>query len=560
LLKLLESGRVPAERQGTILEMICTRGEAADLAVVVKLLAKPDGLKPAVRRKVLELLTDAAVTRKVKPAGDLSPLVGLIEGDAAAKDPALQRAAIRLAAAWKLSEVAGTFRDLATSDKADPALQQAALEGLVAIGGGENRETIEQVAQFGKSVGLRSAAVAGLARIDTAAAAKRAAEVLKVARSQEDIAPMLDALLGRKEGVGELAQALHYNPPPADAAKLALRHMYSVGRSDAALSDELSKAAGIALDAPPPSPEEAAKIAADVAAKGDAARGELIFRRADLSCLKCHAVAQAGGSVGPELSAVGSISPVDYVVNSILNPNLAIKEQFVTRRVQTIDGEVLTGIQIDRDDQRLRLKDAAGKTLVIPTGDIEQEGEGQSLMPQGLTKFLTHEEFLDLAKFISELGKPGPYAIRKTPSIQRWRVLKNPPPEIVAEVPNVEIFRELVLDAPADAWTPAYGKVGGALPLAELAPARPAVVWLQGEIDVSQAGPIALEIATTEKAQLWIDAEPFDVQPRIERPFAARKHTLTFRVEVSASDDPELKVELTKPEASAAQFVVVNGM
>jgi hypothetical protein len=43
LIKLLESGRVPAERQAAIVEMICTRGEAADLAVVVKLLRKAGG-------------------------------------------------------------------------------------------------------------------------------------------------------------------------------------------------------------------------------------------------------------------------------------------------------------------------------------------------------------------------------------------------------------------------------------------------------------------------------------------------------------------------------------
>jgi hypothetical protein len=139
-------------------------------------------------------------------------------------------------------------------------------------------------------------------------------------------------------------------------------------------------------------------------------------------------------------------------------------------------------------------------------------------------------------------------------------VLKSPPPEIIAEAPNVEIFRELVLDAPADAWTVAYGKVGGALPLAEVAPERPGIAWLQGTIDVSQAGPIAVQVETSAKGQLWIDAEPFDVQPRIERQFSAGKHTLTFRVEVSAGSDPELKVELTKPEGSAAQFVVVNGM
>lgn len=559
LIKLLESGRVPAERQGTIVEMICNRGEAADLAVVVKLLARPEGLKPAVRRKVIELLTDAAVTRKVRPAGDLSALLSLIEGEAAAKDPALRRAAIRLAAAWKLSAVAGTLRDLAIGDNADPALQQAALAGLVTLGGTENRATIEEVARLGKSVDLRAQAVAGLARLDTSAAATAAADVLKIAKPQDVLEPMLAALLGRQEGAEKLAQALAADPPSADAAKLTLRHMYAIGRSDQALSDVLSKAAGIALDAPPPSQEEVAKIAAEVSTKGDAVRGEQIFRRADLSCMKCHAVAQAGGSVGPELSAVGSISPVDYVVNSILNPNLAIKEQFVTRRVLTLDGEVLTGIQIDRDDERLRLKDAAGKTLVIPVSDIDQEGEGKSLMPQGLTKFLTQQEFFDLAKFISELGKPGPYAIRQTPSIQRWRVLQDIPPEISGGVANVELFREHVLDTPTDAWTTAYGTVGGALPLDELVKSPSQVIWLQGTLDVSQTGPIAVQIALDQKAQLWIDAEPFDVQPRIEREFAPGKHTLTFRVEVSSLPAGDLKVELAKPAGSGAQFAVVNG-
>ena len=37
---------------------------------------------------------------------------------------------------------------------------------------------------------------------------------------------------------------------------------------------------------------------------------------------------------------------------------------------------------------------------------------------------------LDLARFVSELGKPGPYAIRSTPTIQRWQVLENPPTDL----------------------------------------------------------------------------------------------------------------------------------
>ena len=181
-------------------------------------------------------------------------------------------------------------------------------------------------------------------------------------------------------------------------------------------------------------------------------------------------------------------------------------------------------------------------------------------MPQGLTKFLTQQEFLDLARFVSELGKPGPYAIRKEATIQRWRVLKNPGPELTAQAPNVEVLREQVLDASADEWLPAYATVGGSLPLAELAPARPAVLYLQGEIDVSQAGPIAIDITTAEPLHAWLDAEPFESARRIERSLTAGRHTLTIRVEVGEREEPQLRVLVAKPEGSPAQFVVVSGM
>jgi putative heme-binding domain-containing protein len=560
LRRLLESGRVPAERQGTIIEMICARGEADDLAVPFKLLTEPDRLTAETRRRVAELLLDAAVTRKVKPSGNLASITKLIDGEMAAQDRRLQATAIRLAAMWRVPQAANSLQGLATSDSTPAAARHAAIAALATIGGNENRHTIEQLVAASKNMSVRIEAAAALARLDTTAGAQAAADLLASAAASDELAPLLDALLGRQDGSDKLAKALAAKPPSADAAKLALRHMYSVGRSDAELSDILSRAAGIALDAPPPSQEEVAKIVENVLAHGDAARGEKIFRRADVSCLKCHAVAGAGGSVGPDLSPVGSISPPDYIVNSILNPNLAIKEQFVTRRVLTTDGEIVTGIQVDRDDQRLRLRDAAGNVVSIPIDNIEQEDEGKSLMPQGLTKFLTQQEFYDLARFVSELGKPGPYAIRKPTTLQRWRVLKHPGDELTSQAPNVEIFREQVLDASASDWQPAYATVGGTLPLAELAAQRPAVVYLQGELEVSQAGPIALDITTDQPTQAWLDAEPFESSKHLERPLDPGRHTITLRIEVGAAPDPQLKVEVTRPANSAAQFVIVGGM
>lgn len=561
LMKLLQSGRLPAERQGTVVEMIVKRGNEKDLGVIFEQLQKPDAFSPALRLQVLQWLADAAVTRKVTPAGDLSSLGKLITDEAVQKDPALLSATIRLASIWKVKSISGELQQLASSDKASEQLQQAAIEGLVNIGDSASIETLSKLAASGKTVRVRLLALAGLVKLDTDAAAKHAADVLSAVTAQDDPAPLVDAFLNRQGGADKLAAALEGKKLPEGAAKMALRHMYSVGRSDAALSDVLSKAAGVATDVPPPTEEEVAKLVAEVNAKGDAARGEKIFRRADVNCMKCHAVSQAGGNVGPELSALGGISPVEYIVNSILNPSLAIKEQYVTKVFLTADGEVLTGIVIDRDDTRVNLRDASGKVVSIPTADIEDEKEGQSLMPQGLTKFLTHEEVLDLCKFVSELGKPGPYAIRTTPTIQRWRVLKEPAKELTGDVPNVEIVREFILDRPAADWSTAYGMVSGKLPLDELkVVAVNDVLYLQGELDVTEPGVVAFQIDSTEPTNVWIDAEPFDAQKKIEKNLSTGRHTVTVRVQLtSGKSEPGIKIELTKPAGSGGQFSVVNG-
>ena len=57
------------------------------------------------RLSVFNALMDTAVTRKVKPAGDLTPLGKLI-GDKEGLDSRLQQAAVRLASVWKV-DVAG---------------------------------------------------------------------------------------------------------------------------------------------------------------------------------------------------------------------------------------------------------------------------------------------------------------------------------------------------------------------------------------------------------------------------------------------------------------------
>ena len=106
LLKLFQSGRLPVERQGTVVEMICKRGNESDLRVVFDKIVQPAGFSADLRRQAMTWLADAATTRKVKPTGDLGALESLVVGDDAAKDAALQAAAIRLASTWKDTSIA----------------------------------------------------------------------------------------------------------------------------------------------------------------------------------------------------------------------------------------------------------------------------------------------------------------------------------------------------------------------------------------------------------------------------------------------------------------------
>ncbi|MCY2967609.1 MAG: hypothetical protein NT069_28930, partial [Planctomycetota bacterium] len=433
LLKLYRSGKLPADRQPAVVEMICVRGNEHDLRVVLDKVLDPDGMTAAVRLKAIAGLTDAAMTRKVKPTGDLAGIARLLEE----KEVALQLAAVRLAGACRLAEARPLLRKIALDVVSPADLRKAAIAGLVAEGDADSEETLIALCDKGRPISTRIQAAAGLVGFDVKLAATQAAAVLASASPSDESGPLLDAFFDRKEGSDELARALEKVSLSVDVAKRALRTMYSVGRSDGGLSNVLSKAAGIAADLPPPTPEEVAKIVADVPIKGDPARGELVFRRTDVSCMRCHSVSRAGGQVGPELSALGGSSPIDYVANSILNPNLAVKEQYVTRVFELVSGKVLSGVVIDRDETRVRIRDAQGKVQVIPTADIEEESEGASMMPMGLTKFLTRDELLDLIRFVSELGKPGPYSVQTAPRIQRWQVLSNPPPELIDDVPHL---------------------------------------------------------------------------------------------------------------------------
>jgi putative heme-binding domain-containing protein len=554
--KLLDSGRVPPSRLAVVFEQLARRGNAHDLAYLYEQAQPSKRLDDALRLTVFELLIDAAVTREAKPAGDLSTIAELIPAKQEASGE-LQRAAIRLAGLWKVSAAAAPLQAIVADPLASAEERQAALAALTAIGGPLARQTIVHLTGDEHPLSQRVQAVAALVELDLTLAAKRAASLLQHMTGRDDPAVIIEAFLGREGGSRQLADALSHAPPPKDVAMLALRRMFSAGRSDTELAEVLGSIAGIDANPQPLTPQQVADVARRVAAQGDASRGEAVFRRADLACLKCHAVSKAGGQVGPDLSALGASSPVDYIINSISNPDQQIKEEFTTRVVVTVDGRVSQGIVVDRTAERLVLKTADGKHVTIPQVEIDDEAAGQSLMPKGLMKFIADAEFVDLVKFLSLLGRPGTeYAIRDTPRMQRWRVLTDVSQAAASGASDEALLEESLISAAAAA--PAYAHVNGDLPLDELADKWGPVLFLVGEVEVTRAGEVGIRLDSADGVQLSLGARTSQ-QPETIAPLSRGRHAILLRVDTAARSSPTLRMELFHVPGSHAAFSVVDG-
>ena len=173
-----------------------------------------------------------------------------------------------------------------------------------------------------------------VARLDVDAAAARAAALIPVAAAAPSRPP------AARRGVPQPSRrrrepgaAVERHPLPPDAAKLALRAVYSHSQADPALLAALAgprdlhrgEAAG---------PRRTGQPRRRGRRQGRPARGEDVFRRRDLNCMTCHAVSKAGGDIGADLSAFGDLA-ARYVVDSILVPDQSIKEQYHTLIVLT---------------------------------------------------------------------------------------------------------------------------------------------------------------------------------------------------------------------------------
>lgn len=138
---------------------------------------------------------------------------------------------------------------------------------------------------------------------------------------------------------------------------------------------------------------------AKLPARGDATKGRAVFEHI---CTPCHRVGDLGHEVGPNLTGASARS-VEDLVSNILDPNMAINPNYISRSIETKDGELLTGIAVAETPDAVTLLQPQGIRTVVRRDRIaRQESMGTSLMPEGLEAGMQPADLRDLVAFLQE--------------------------------------------------------------------------------------------------------------------------------------------------------------
>jgi putative heme-binding domain-containing protein len=344
-------------------------------------------------------------------------------------------------------------------------------------------------------------------------------------------------------------------------AKVGIRATKASALNSPELVAALTAAGNLAAAKPYPTDAEVKQLAAEVATHGDATRGEAVYRRKEMQCLTCHAIGGAGGRVGPDLTSIGASAQVDYLVDSILNPNKAIKEGYHAVKITTKAGVVIQGVPVKEANGELILRDAEDKEVKVPIAQIDEKVPARSLMPDGLADPLTRQELRDLVRFLSELGKVGPYGPSTARVVRRWQAVD-------AGNANTNKMRQARITAVADPaieflWLPTYSLTSGTLPLADL---PQFVVWnntaaqsvVRCQFDATTAGKARLKLNDPAGITAFLGPNPVELKSSTDLDFPTGMQTLTLIVDRSVRT-VDLRLELDDVPGSPARVAVVGG-
>ena len=503
-IQLLFKGRViDAQGSGPWIELIGKAGGEAEVTQLFGLLTKEDALQPAARVRAAGALVDAAVGRNLRPTGDLAALSGLFKSP----NRDLRLAALRLSGAWKLVGNVPAITESA-GQETDAAARDFAFKALRDIGQPASVNALKSLVAETKPSSVRRGALVGLSFHAPAEALKALPSVFTGLKKDEAVRTWQE-LFTNAGFAARLAKNFPKDLTP-DTYAAALQAAKGSGRSGKALVDVLTALTG----SKPASRDYAAEVSGMVAALkrgADPVEGELVYRKN--GCALCHAIGGAGGKLGPDLSSLGASAPLDYIVESVLNPAAKVKEGYHGFAFTMKDGSVLTGIPARETTTDIIIRPGPGVELPVSKANLVKRENIGSLMPAGLVDGLDFVPKRSLFAFLGEIGKPGPFDTSKNNVARAWTFQDQPPGAL----------------AKSGAPTTVYTLINGQLPK-EFNPGR---LYAEARLTASAATTQPLILSGIKAA--WLDGKPLELKDgKSTAATSAGNHVLVVEPDLNA--------------------------
>ncbi|MGZ8939161.1 MAG: HEAT repeat domain-containing protein, partial [Limisphaerales bacterium] len=534
LSKVLADHPMPTDGSGPWIDLIAKAGSREHLDMLLEKTLKD--FNDAAKIKALNALSDAAQNRQLVPSADKTRIQSLLT-----QNIELRTAVLRLAGKWKLRSFKDELTKSAGSPEMPPALRTVAFQSLREIGGDEIKEELAKLSSdTQKPVELRAEAALAFTTLDLQKGAPLAIEVLTATESEDAALKLWRGLLANKGAAGTFAQLLPKAGLPTPMVKAGLRAAREGGRNEPNLVLALARNIDEATEASNLSPQELERLLAFIKEKSDPARGEMIYRRQELACVSCHAIGGIGGKVGPDLTSIGASAPPDYLVESMIFPNRKVKEGYHSVILETKDEMEFSGILVRETDEQLIIRDATNREVEVPKNNVANKRIGGSLMPAGLIDALNEQEQGDLYRFLSELGKQGPYDASKGNVARVWQVI--PRTLDVAQFPDDKVISmDKTTTISHNEWQPMATLVDGRLLkqdfeklLKSVHYRDPDAVYAKARFEVPKSGRVRLQLPKLTKAIVWIDGKPIEAREEIALDLASGEHTLAVKLDAKA--------------------------
>ena len=364
-----------------------TRMEALDMLAAW---GKPGELDRVMNRYLPLADRDPAPATKALQANFAGILLGSSE---------LQTKAVEVAAEVGVAGVSETLRSYLVDKSKAVGLRRQALAGLVSIEKSKAQADVIR-ALDDESAALRAEAIKLLAKLDPTHAISAIENALESQDSGErqaawDALAKIDNEPAKKLIEGGLRSYIAGSLPPDVWLNVIEAAEGRVSSSDIEKLNEFETKTAAT--------DPLAQYR-DCAEGGDSEAGKkLFFTKTELSCVRCHKVAQTGGEVGPNLTAIGKTKDNRYLLEAIVNPDAKIAENFETVVLLTEDDELITGILRKETDETIELMDADGKLITVDPESIVSRKKGKSSMPADLIKHLSRRELRDLVAYLASL-------------------------------------------------------------------------------------------------------------------------------------------------------------